>query len=206
MENFDRKITEEPQHFGDKKDALIADFQKYLGIIKAVHEGADLQVPPSRTRMQHGQASCALRAVGARTSLLRSAASWLVENRCAGGRAGVLGAGWLRRWGVVRRCVGSCAWLCGELCGTVWGVVRRCEMGGAGFGRSGQGRERGGQGVPGLRPVAPAGLPHPAAHRERRGMPHRAGALPARQPVQPACLSSPPISAAMCCHVRCWPT
>lgn len=44
MESFDRKITEEPQYFGDKKDALIHDFQNYLGIIKAVHEGADLQV------------------------------------------------------------------------------------------------------------------------------------------------------------------
>lgn len=45
MEGFDRKITEEPQYFGDdKKDALIGDFQHYLGTIKAVHEGADLQV------------------------------------------------------------------------------------------------------------------------------------------------------------------
>lgn len=58
MEGFDRKITEEPQYFGDdKKDALIGDFQNYLGIIKAVHEGADLQVTVSHTlvslRLQH---------------------------------------------------------------------------------------------------------------------------------------------------------
>ena len=46
LEGFDRKITEEPQDFPDKRDALIADFQNYLGIIKAVHEGADLQVRP----------------------------------------------------------------------------------------------------------------------------------------------------------------
>jgi hypothetical protein len=44
LEGFDRKITEEPQDFPDKRNALIADFQNYLGIIKAVHEGADLQV------------------------------------------------------------------------------------------------------------------------------------------------------------------
>lgn len=44
LESFDRKITEEPQDFSDKRDSLIADFQHYLGIIKAVHEGADLQV------------------------------------------------------------------------------------------------------------------------------------------------------------------
>lgn len=44
LEGFDRKITGEPQDFADKRGALIADFQHYLGIIKAVHEGADLQV------------------------------------------------------------------------------------------------------------------------------------------------------------------
>ena len=44
MEGFDRKVTCEPEDFPDKRDGLIASFQHYLGIIKAVHEGADLQV------------------------------------------------------------------------------------------------------------------------------------------------------------------
>ena len=33
----------EPQWFDGKKDALIKDFRHYLGILKAVHSGADLQ-------------------------------------------------------------------------------------------------------------------------------------------------------------------
>ena len=106
MENFDRKITEEPQHFGDRKDALIGDFQKYLGIIKAVHEGADLQVPRSRARMQHDQDSCTLRGVTARTTLLQSAVSWLARNRCGGGRAGAPAP---------------------DGCGAMWRVVRLCD-------------------------------------------------------------------------------
>mmetsp|Transcript_20854 Transcript_20854/g.62756 ORF Transcript_20854/g.62756 Transcript_20854/m.62756 type:complete len:1085 (+) Transcript_20854:1468-4722(+) len=56
MESFDRKITEEPQYFGDKKDALIHDFQNYLGIIKAVHEGADLQASASAAKDVSGAA------------------------------------------------------------------------------------------------------------------------------------------------------
>ena len=43
LESLDRKITCEPEDFPDKRAALITDFQRYLGIIKAVHEGADLQ-------------------------------------------------------------------------------------------------------------------------------------------------------------------
>ena len=43
LENFDRPICQEPEHFADRKDALIGDFERYLGILKAVHSGADLQ-------------------------------------------------------------------------------------------------------------------------------------------------------------------
>lgn len=32
----------EPQDYPDKRDALINDFRNYLGILKAVHSGADL--------------------------------------------------------------------------------------------------------------------------------------------------------------------
>ena len=43
LESFDRAITLEPEYYGDKKDALIGEFRNYLGILKAVHSGADLQ-------------------------------------------------------------------------------------------------------------------------------------------------------------------
>ena len=43
LEGFDRPITLEPQWFEGKKEALIKDFRNYLGILKAVHSGADLQ-------------------------------------------------------------------------------------------------------------------------------------------------------------------
>jgi hypothetical protein len=43
LETFDRPIKQEPEHFGDRKDALIGEFENYLGILKAVHSGADLQ-------------------------------------------------------------------------------------------------------------------------------------------------------------------
>lgn len=33
----------EPEYFGDRRDQLIRDFEHYLGILKAVHSGADLQ-------------------------------------------------------------------------------------------------------------------------------------------------------------------
>ena len=33
----------EPQHYPDKKDALIGEFRNYLKILRAVHSGADLQ-------------------------------------------------------------------------------------------------------------------------------------------------------------------
>lgn len=32
----------EPQDYSDKRKALIQDFRNYLGILKAVHSGADL--------------------------------------------------------------------------------------------------------------------------------------------------------------------
>uniref|UniRef100_A0A383VC26 Uncharacterized protein n=1 Tax=Tetradesmus obliquus TaxID=3088 RepID=A0A383VC26_TETOB len=44
LESFDRPIVCEPEWFGSgKKDALIREFRNYLGILKAVHSGADLQ-------------------------------------------------------------------------------------------------------------------------------------------------------------------
>ena len=43
LETFDRPIKQEPEHFANKKGALIGEFENYLGILKAVHSGADLQ-------------------------------------------------------------------------------------------------------------------------------------------------------------------
>ena len=43
LEGFDRPIRLEPEFYGDKKGALISEFRNYLGILKAVHSGADLQ-------------------------------------------------------------------------------------------------------------------------------------------------------------------
>ena len=47
LEGFDRAITLQPEFSGNKKDALIHDFRNYLGILKAVHSGADLQASAS---------------------------------------------------------------------------------------------------------------------------------------------------------------
>ena len=42
LESFDRPIKVEPQDYPDKRGQLIKDFRNYLGILKAVHSGADL--------------------------------------------------------------------------------------------------------------------------------------------------------------------
>ncbi|GLC33353.1 hypothetical protein PLESTB_000342400 [Pleodorina starrii] len=47
LESFDRAITLEPEYYGDKREALIRDFRNYLGILKAVHSGADLSASAS---------------------------------------------------------------------------------------------------------------------------------------------------------------
>ncbi|CAG9462085.1 unnamed protein product [Pedinophyceae sp. YPF-701] len=42
LEGYDRAIRCEPEYFPDKRDGLIHDLYNYLGILKAVHSGADL--------------------------------------------------------------------------------------------------------------------------------------------------------------------
>lgn len=42
LESFDRPIKVEPEDYPDKRGPLIHDFRHYLGILKAVHSGADL--------------------------------------------------------------------------------------------------------------------------------------------------------------------
>jgi alpha-glucan,water dikinase len=42
LESFDRPVKCEPEWFGSgKKDVLIREFRNYLGILKAVHSGAN---------------------------------------------------------------------------------------------------------------------------------------------------------------------
>ena len=43
LESFDRPVRCEPEYFGHCREQLIKDFEHYLGILKAVHSGADLQ-------------------------------------------------------------------------------------------------------------------------------------------------------------------
>ncbi|KAI8477159.1 MAG: R1 protein [Monoraphidium minutum] len=43
LESFDRPIRTRPEFWRDKKGALISEFRNYLGILKSVHSGADLQ-------------------------------------------------------------------------------------------------------------------------------------------------------------------
>ncbi|KAK9816496.1 hypothetical protein WJX72_001009 [[Myrmecia] bisecta] len=42
LESFDRAIKVEPCDYPDKREALIKEFRNYLGILKAVHSGGDL--------------------------------------------------------------------------------------------------------------------------------------------------------------------
>lgn len=42
LESFDRPIKVEPEDYPDKRGALVNDFRQYLGILKSVHSGADL--------------------------------------------------------------------------------------------------------------------------------------------------------------------
>ena len=42
LESFDRPIKVEPEDYPDKRGSLVGDFRNYLGILKAVHSGADL--------------------------------------------------------------------------------------------------------------------------------------------------------------------
>lgn len=47
LESFDRPITLQPEWYPEKREPLIRDFRNYLGILKAVHSGADLQASAS---------------------------------------------------------------------------------------------------------------------------------------------------------------
>lgn len=90
LAGFDRKITEEPQDFPDRRDALITDFQHYLGIIKAVHEGADLQVSLARscqTLLGHDHTSALSLRPSTRTSACRPPALRLSSHCSASGMA-----------------------------------------------------------------------------------------------------------------------
>lgn len=42
LQSFDRPIKSEPTFYGDRKDALIGEFENFLAILKSVHSGTDL--------------------------------------------------------------------------------------------------------------------------------------------------------------------
>jgi alpha-glucan,water dikinase len=44
LENFERPITARPDFYPDKKDAMIRDFEHFLGTLKSVHAAADLGI------------------------------------------------------------------------------------------------------------------------------------------------------------------
>jgi hypothetical protein len=70
LEGFDRPITLEPEFYADKKDALIAEFRNYLGILKAVHSGADLQASATAAGNRYYRPPPLLQATGMCVAML----------------------------------------------------------------------------------------------------------------------------------------
>jgi alpha-glucan, water dikinase len=56
LRSFERPIRSDPDFYGDRKDALIGEFENYLRILKAVHAGTDLEtaVGAARGRLDGG--------------------------------------------------------------------------------------------------------------------------------------------------------
>jgi alpha-glucan,water dikinase len=50
LTRFERPIRTDPQFYPDKKEALIADFESFLRILKSVHAGADLETAAAAAR------------------------------------------------------------------------------------------------------------------------------------------------------------
>jgi alpha-glucan,water dikinase len=44
LESFERPITAKPGYYGDKRDAMIRDFEHFLGTLKSVHSATDLGI------------------------------------------------------------------------------------------------------------------------------------------------------------------
>ena len=56
LQSFERPIKTDPTFYGDRKDALIGEFEHFLGILKSVHSGTDLDsaVAAARGRLDGG--------------------------------------------------------------------------------------------------------------------------------------------------------
>ncbi|HYT87634.1 MAG TPA: PEP/pyruvate-binding domain-containing protein [Gemmataceae bacterium] len=56
LKGFERPIRTDPGFYGDKKDALIGEFEHFLRILKSVHSGTDLEsaAGPARGRLDGG--------------------------------------------------------------------------------------------------------------------------------------------------------
>jgi alpha-glucan,water dikinase len=56
LRGFERAIKSEPTFYGDRKDALIGEFENFLTILKAVHSGTDLDsaIAAARGRLDAG--------------------------------------------------------------------------------------------------------------------------------------------------------
>jgi alpha-glucan,water dikinase len=50
LRSFERPIRSEPTFYGDKKDALIGEFENFLRILKSVHAGTDLESAAAAAR------------------------------------------------------------------------------------------------------------------------------------------------------------
>src|SRR6185437_11482228 len=56
LRSFERAIKSEPTFYGDRKDALIGEFENFLKILKSVHSGTDLDsaIAAARGRLDRG--------------------------------------------------------------------------------------------------------------------------------------------------------
>ncbi|HZY86788.1 MAG TPA: PEP/pyruvate-binding domain-containing protein, partial [Gemmataceae bacterium] len=94
LRGFERPIRSDPEFYGDRKDALVGEFENFLRILKAVHAGTDLDsaAGAARGRLDGGlngklDAVLALRHKGAAAGELANAVTSLRE-----ALAGALGA------------------------------------------------------------------------------------------------------------------
>ncbi len=55
LESLDRPIVQEPEDFPDKRGGLIRDLYEYLGVLKSVHSGTDLQTAAAASQGVVGQ-------------------------------------------------------------------------------------------------------------------------------------------------------
>jgi alpha-glucan, water dikinase len=55
LQSFERPIKSEPTFYGDRKDALVRDFENFLRILKSVHAGTDLDSASAAARGRLGE-------------------------------------------------------------------------------------------------------------------------------------------------------